>query len=242
MEFFKRNASTILTVVGGIGVVATSVMAVKATPKALILLEKAKEEKGDDLSILETIKVAGPSYIPAIATGVSTIACIVGANILNKQEQASLISAYGLLDNSYKLYKDKVLELYGEGSDMHVKSEISKDLYKEAEIFGDDNHLFFDFYSMRYFESTPEAVQNARYNINRKLATQNYCTVNDWYEYLDLPPIEGGDRIGWSTGMISDCYWAYWLDFNEEKVTMDDGLECTILVMQSEPTVGFENY
>ena len=242
MEFFKRNASTILTVVGGIGVVATSVMAVKATPKALILLEKAKEEKGDDLSILETIKVAGPSYIPAIATGVSTIACIVGANILNKQEQASLISAYGLLDNSYKLYKDKVLELYGEGSDMHVKSEISKDLYEEAEIFGDDNHLFFDFYSMRYFESTPEAVQIARYNINRKLATQNYCTVNDWYEYLDLPPIEGGDRIGWSTGMISDCYWAYWLDFNEEKVIMDDGLECTILVMQSEPTVGFENY
>ena len=242
MEFFKRNASTILTVVGGIGVVATSVMAVKATPKALILLEKAKEEKGDDLSILETIKVASPSYIPAITVGVSTIACIVGANILNKQEQASLISAYGLLDNSYKLYKDKVLELYGNDADMHVKSEISKDMYEEAEIFGDDNDLFFDFYSMRYFESTPEAVQIARYNINRKLATQNYCTVNDWYEYLGLPPIEGGDRIGWSTGMISDCYWAYWLDFNEEKVTMDDGLECTILVMQSEPTVGFENY
>ena len=43
-RFLKRNASTILTCVGAVGVVATSVMAVKATPKALILLEKAKGE------------------------------------------------------------------------------------------------------------------------------------------------------------------------------------------------------
>ena len=43
--FVKRNASTILTSVGGVGVVATSVMAVKATPKAIALLEQAKEEK-----------------------------------------------------------------------------------------------------------------------------------------------------------------------------------------------------
>ena len=44
--FLKRNSSTILTVVGATGVIATSVMAVKATPKALTMIEKAKEEKG----------------------------------------------------------------------------------------------------------------------------------------------------------------------------------------------------
>ena len=242
MEFIKRNAPTILTWVGGVGVVATAVMAVKATPKALRLLDKAKEEKGEDLSKLEVIKVAGPVYIPALGVCISTIACIFGANILNQQSQASLISAYGLLDNSYKLYKDKVLDLYGQDADMHIKSEISKDLYEKAEIIGDDNELFFDFYSMRYFESTFEEVNKAKYEINHKLATENYCTINDWYSYLGIPPIEGGDKIGWSSGLLFDCYWQSWLDIDEEKAVMDDGLECTILVLRSEPTLGFEDF
>ena len=87
-RFLKRNASTILTAVGGAGVVATSIMAVKATPKALILLHEAKEEKGDELTLSETIKVAGPVYIPAIITGAATLSCIFGANALNKRQQA----------------------------------------------------------------------------------------------------------------------------------------------------------
>ena len=72
--FVKKNGSTILTCIGGAGVVATSVMAVKATPKAMILLDNAREEKGDNLTKFETIMVAGPAYIPAIVVGVSTIA------------------------------------------------------------------------------------------------------------------------------------------------------------------------
>ena len=39
---------------------------VKATPKALSLLEQAKEEKGEELTKLETVKIAGPAYIPSI--------------------------------------------------------------------------------------------------------------------------------------------------------------------------------
>ena len=106
--FFKRNSSTILTCVGALGVVTTSVLAVKATPKALALIEAAKEEKGEELTPVETVQVAGPVYIPAIVTGVSTIACIFGANALNKRQQAALMSAYALLDSSYKEYKAKV--------------------------------------------------------------------------------------------------------------------------------------
>ena len=47
--FIKRNASTILTVLGSIGVVATTITSVKATPKALRLIEDAKQEKGEEL-------------------------------------------------------------------------------------------------------------------------------------------------------------------------------------------------
>ena len=50
--FVKRNSSTILTALGGAGLVATTVMAVKATPKAMELIKQAEEEKGDKLTRL----------------------------------------------------------------------------------------------------------------------------------------------------------------------------------------------
>lgn len=60
-QFWHRNASTVLTCLGGVGVVVTSVMAVKATPKALEKLENAEQEKGEQLSKWEKVKIAGPS-------------------------------------------------------------------------------------------------------------------------------------------------------------------------------------
>lgn len=241
--YFRRNGSTILTCIGGVGVVTTSVMAVKATPKALVLLEEAKEEKGEDLTKFEIVKVAGPSYIPAVIAGTATIACIFGANMLNKRQQASLMSAYALLDSSYKEYKDKVVEVYGEEADSKIKEEIAKDKYEETDISVEDGkQLFFDTFSGRYFHSTMIDVQNAEYFLNRDLSMRDWATVNEWYAYLDIPPIDGGDDLGWSTGMNFDYYWQSWIDFTHSKVTTDDGVECTIITMFSEPSLGWEDY
>ena len=46
----KRNSPTILTVIAAVGVVGTTVAAIKATPKAMKLLEKASDEKNDELT------------------------------------------------------------------------------------------------------------------------------------------------------------------------------------------------
>ena len=111
--FIKKNAPTILTCIGAAGVIVTTVMAVKETPKALSLLEDAEEEKGEELTKWEKVKIAGPVYIPSIITGAATIACIFGSNVISKRQQATLTTAYALLDNSYKEYKKKVDEVYG---------------------------------------------------------------------------------------------------------------------------------
>ena len=241
--FFKRNSSTILTCIGGIGVVATSIMAVKATPKALTLLEKAKAEKGEDLTKLETIKVVGPVYIPAITTGVSTLICIFGANALNKHQQAALVSAYALADNSYKEYKKKVIDLYGEDVDRRVREELAKDNYEDADIqIGNDKILFYDDFSNRYFESTMEDVIKAEYEINKKISTWGGAYVNEFYEFLNIPTIDGGNELGWSEGGMMDASWSPWLDFYHEKVVMDDGLECYIVTMSSEPVIDYDYY
>ena len=241
--FFKKNSSTILTCVGGVGVVATTVMAVQATPKALRLLEAKKEEKGEKLTAWETIETAGMTYVPTVITGVATIACIFGANALNKRQQAALMSAYALLDNSYKEYKKKVTELYGENADLEVRDELAKDKYeKETTEVSDGKRLFYDEFSERYFESTTEDVLRAEYNINRYLAEGGGVFLNEFYEQLGIDTVDYGDYLGWSAYELVECTYCCWIDFSHRKVVMDDGLECTIISMHFDPSYDFENY
>lgn len=241
--FLKRNSSTILTCVGAVGVIATSVLAVKATPKALELLKEAKEEKEDKLTMLEIIQVAGPAYIPAIVTGAATITCIFGANILNKRQQASLMSAYALLDESYKKYQSKVKEIYGEDAEKRIREEIMKGEYvKKGEPIDEEKRLFFDFYSMQFFESTMENVLNAEQWFNRTLASNGYASLNEFYDALGLPRKEYGFKVGWSAETDMTFHGYSWIDFEHEKVELEGGLECVIISMSREPGTGFMDF
>jgi hypothetical protein len=248
-DFLKRNSSTILTCVGAAGVVVTTVMAVKATPKALTLLEKAKEEKGDELSKLEMVKIAGPTYIPTVISGVATIACIFGSNIISKHQQATLMSAYALIDNSFKEYREKVDELYGEDAGKEVRAEIAKDKYTGDEVSGEDGkELFYDFFSGRYFESTREGVMMAVYEINRSMMVNCCAGLNDFYNYLGLQQRTEYDELGWTIGLLEEMYWHPWIEFDFEETTIDDdsdeheGLKCTIIHMPMEPFMGYLDY
>ena len=240
--YLKRNSSTILTCVGTVGVVATSFMAVKATPKAMKLLQKAEEEKGEELTKFEKVKVAGPAYIPATIMGVSTIACIAGANVMNKRQQASMASAYALLNNSYKEYKAKVAAMYGEEKEEEIREEIAKDHYDGKGVTNSNNVLFYDEFSQRYFESTIEKVQKAEYYLNRDMAMRDYAYLNEFYEWLGIDTIESGWKLGWSIGCCLDLYWQNWIDFDHSKVTLDDGTECIKILMFQEPIPDFEDY
>lgn len=151
------SASTILTCIGAVGVIATGVLAAKETPKALASVERAKEEKGEELTIFEKVKVASPAYIPAVVVGVSTIACVFGANVLNRRTQATLASAYPLISSTYKEYKKKVNDIFGEDADFIVSEEIAKEYHEDSEEFVEENEdLIFDMTTMKYFRSTIE--------------------------------------------------------------------------------------
>ena len=239
--FVKRNSATILTCVGAAGVIATTVTAVKATPKAILLLEKAKEEKGEELTKVETIKIAAPIYIPTMVLGVSTLACIFGANILSKKGQASLMSAYALADSSYKDYRKKVNELYGEEAGAQVRAELAKDDYKDNHIQVEDGkRLYYDMYSMQHFEATPFEVQKAEYELNKTLMLEDGVCLNEWYSQLGIDQLEHGFDFGWTVGANMEAYWQTWIDFKHEKVVMDDGLECIIISFAQEPFPEFE--
>lgn len=242
MLFLKRNSPTILTAIGSAGVIATTVTAVKATPKALYLLENARVEKGENLTKLETVKVAAPVYIPSILIGASTIACIFGANALSKRQQASLMSAYALLNNSYKEYKNKVKDILGEEAALNIETEIAKDNYVEATPINERKELFYDAYSKRYFEATIYEIQEAEYKLNRDFITRDYAMLNEWYKYIGLEELSAYNDVGWSTGMVFDYYWENWIDFGHTTFTTDDGRECIMITLHSEPDVTWDSY
>lgn len=246
--FLKRNASTILTTLGGVGLVATTITAVKATPKALKALEEAEKEKKEELTTAEKIKIAGPKYIPSILIGTGTLACIIGANVTNKRSQAALVSAYGLIDSSFKEYKQKVKEIYGEEGhnkivDAIAVEKVDPDHTVRASYFGQycdltseetcgDTVLFYEENSGRYFESTIEQVLNSLYHFNRNYTLRGYAYLNELYEFLGLETTDYGSVMGWA---VNDDE-IYWVDFNTRKTVLDDGLEVYILETPFEPT------
>ena len=241
--FVKKNAPTILSCIGVAGVVATAVMAVKATPKALTIIENAEEEKGEKLSKWEKVNLAGPVYIPTVITGIATVACILGSNVISNRQQAALMSAYALLDSSYKEYKKKTDELYGEDAGKQIRGEIAKDKYVGDDVSLDDGkELYYDFYSGRYFESTPEAVLWAEYETNRAMFVNYAVGLNEFYELLGLEKLPEYESLGWSCGKIEEMYWHPWIEFEHSVAPIDEGLDCTIINMPLAPFVDYLEY
>ena len=156
----SHYSSIALTCLGAIGVVGTAVLAVKATPKAMMLRATKLIEKGEELTTAETIEAVAPAYIPAVATGIGTIACIFGANALNVKQQASLVSAYALVENVYKEYRKKTREIAGEDTETKIREEMVRDSIDENYISNDETTcLFYDMNTGTYFESPIDLVQ-----------------------------------------------------------------------------------
>lgn len=235
--YLQRNSPTIVSCIGAVGVVATTIAAVKATPKTLSLIENEKayinkqlEEGGwqtrvDKLTTAETIKATWKCYIPTAIIGLSTITCIFGANTLNKHQQAAITSAYMLLDNTYKQYKEKVSKLLGDNADTMVKKSIIEDQYSEIT-------LFYEYHYGEFFERRKADVLNAEYQLNLKFASQGYACLNDFFELLGLPITQEGEVIGWST---QEGYSA--IDFEHQLLELDDGMECTIINLPISPSI-----
>ncbi len=251
--YLKQSSPAILTCLGVIGVVTTSVLAVKATPKAVDIIRSREgiDHEGNYYgpAKLEVVQLTWKCYIPAALVGLSTIACIFGANVLNKRNQASLVSAYAMLSESYKQYREAAKSLYGEDADSKIIAEVAKKKYISADdcyIYDPDSAseelLFYDSFSQRYFTSTMSSVLNAQYHVNRNFALRGWSDLNELYGFLGLEEHSGGDVIGWSADEMIEGGLTPWIDFENRLVEMDDGLECYIISTLFEPTVLDSDY
>ena len=206
--FVTKHTPEILTGVGIAGMLMTTALAVKATPKALALIEDERHAQDvNRLTPMETVKVAWKPYIPAAITGATSIACLIGANSVSARRTAALAAAYQLSENALSEYREKVIETIGERKEQVVRDNIAKDRIEKHDI-DDDNvivtnngdTLCFDPLSSRTFTHDIEKIRRAENELNRKLihGIEYTISLNDFYNEIDVEQTELGEYLGWN--------------------------------------------
>ena len=225
----KKNSSTILT---GIGVACLGGVIYSAITDTLKYREKL-DNLTEDISTKDKIILTTASYTRTMLFSAATLACMMGANIINKKHQTSLTASYMALQASYNEFKKKTEEIYGKDAVADIVEQIVKDKYTKHERSDDDVMLFYDVYGGIYIESTMEDILRAEYEINRLYAKNQFVDVNEFYKLLGLNHgIKYGDEYGWS---IYNPNEEVWIEFEHRMTIMEDGLECCLIIMKNEP-------
>ena len=255
-KFFKdaktaisAHSPEILVGIGIAGMITTTVLAVGATPKALRLIEEEKEKQTierqevvEKLKPMEVVKVTWKCYIPATATGIASIACLIGASRVNLRRNAALATAYKLSETALSEYKDKVVETIGEKKERAIREAIAKDdvdknpVSKNEVIITNKGHtLCYDAISGRYFESDIEQIKKVANEINRQMLIHDYISLNEFYDALGLENIPLGDELGWR---IIDGY----IDPLFSSHLAEDGRPCVVLKYSIAPKYGYSQF
>lgn len=252
-----KHSPEILTGAGIAGMITTTIMAVRATPKALILIEEEKRRinhdileaakkngneicaKIDKLKPLDTVKVAWKCYIPAVVTGTASVACIIGASSVNMKRNAALATAYTLSESALKEYHEKVVESIGEKKeqtiqDMVAKEKIEKNPVQNTEVIltSKGETLCYDAISGRYFKSDIEKIRQVVNDLNRRMRDEMYVSLNDFYYEIGLESIKVGDDLGWSID-------AGYIELSYSSQLATDGTPCLVIDYSYGPRYDF---
>ena len=243
--FVSKHSPEILTGIGTAGLITTTFLAVKATPKALKLIEEAKKEnKKDELTPAETVKATWKCYIPAATTCIASVACIAGGTSVSMRRNAALATAYKLSETAFAEYKEKVVETIGEKKEEAVreavdKERIEKNPVSKNEVFitGKGTTLCYDHHSGRYFESDIDRIKRAENNLNKEMlqSMAGYISLNEFYDEIGLERVPVGDDLGWNTmkGLI---------DIHFGSQIADNGTPCIVIDHNNPPAYGYDKF
>lgn len=278
----KKHSPEILMVAGVAGIVTSGVMACKATLKVNEIVDGAKEQidtihevaenpemkekyteddSKKDLAIVYTqtavkmIKLYGPSVLLATAS----IGCIVGSNrILNKRNVA-LAAAYKAVDKSFKDYRSRVVERFGEKLDKELRYNIKAKEVEEATTDENGNEVVekktvdtadydpnaYSPYSIVFDDGNtgwdPDPERTKYFLIqqqnwaNDRLKSQGHLFLNEVYDMLDVRRTKAGAQVGWvydEKNPVGDNYVDFGIfDTNRAKARdFVNGLEKVIIL------------
>lgn len=239
----KKHSPEIFIISGIVGGIAAAVMACRATTKAGKVIDKAKDdldmihaaidgrvpakenyaEEESKKDITKVYVSTGLSlvklYAPAVVLGGLSVTAILYSNNILRKRNVALAAAYATVDSSFKDYRNRVIERFGDEVDKELKYNIKPLTVQEKTVDENGNEVvtektvkvadpgehnmytrIFD-ESSCYWSKTPDYNQmfligRERY-ANDKLNAQGYLFLNDVLEMLDLPRTKEGQMVGW---------------------------------------------
>jgi len=253
-HFFKnlggiisKNSTTILTGIAVVGVPTTVIFAVRATPKALALIDDevysryeqsgSQEEFSEWLGIRkedgytwsdrsnmltkrEIFKLTWKCYVPTAATGLITIGCILGASYISSKRNALLENMYGIAVAASKEYQAKVIETLGSKKELAIRDEISKDRINANPPGQNEIMVVGQGQVLCYDSLSGRYFRSDMETIRRSVNTMNQRLINETYISLN----EFYDELGLrGTVLGEELGW----DINKGYLTVDFSAQIT---------------
>lgn len=241
----KKHSPEILVVAGIAGTVVSAVLACKATTKVAEILDETKGTLDTIHEGMETGAINGQEYTtedgkkdtvvvyaqtgmklaklyaPAIILGTLSITSILASNNILRKRNVALGAAYAAIDKSFKEYRGRVIERFGEQVDTELKYGIKAKKFEEIEVdpetgkekkvkktvmvadpnLQSDYAVYFDRKSRNY-ETNPDYnrmfLKAQQAFANDKLQTRGHLFLNEVLDDLDLPRTPAGQIVGWT--------------------------------------------
>jgi hypothetical protein len=225
----KNHSSLIFSVMAGVGTLMTAYLSGRASIKAYQQIDEWEELHGVDddvrVRIMERVKVGWKYYIPTVICGAGTVACIAGSHRIGVQKTIAAQTALAVSQEAYSEYRNRVVEHFGDRKDQTIRAEIAEDKIKknppppnEVLMIGPGNTLCCEMYTGRYFSSDMEKLRKSVNDLNEKLLTHDYQTLNDFYYMVGLGQTSPSGQLGWTSDKL--------LKVDYSSILTDDGRPC----------------
>ena len=212
-HFTAVNSHTIKAVGAMIGVGAVAKTAYDAYPDAQDRIIAAEEEKGSELSKVETVAAAAPAFVkPAVATAVTEL-LIFDSNRDATGKIAALAGLVALKSDEVKEFKEKTEELIGKNKISEVEAEIAKDHLNKAigtnsengwnwpDAIPDGKFWWRESLTGQIFRANHEDVALAVAQIDANLAFGEIVTLDELFFKLGIKDCDAGRIACWMPSM-----------------------------------------
>lgn len=220
------NTPTILTAVGVVGAVGSTVLAWRAGYKTREVLEE-NQHFISPLPKKEMASLVYKHHLPVAGVLATTVVSTVLANRVSVSRAAALGAAYALTNEKFGEYRDKVEEKLGRKKEGAIHTEIAQDKVNanpvpQSIIISNDGKVpCLDLWSMTYFQADMESIRKAANDINIEIMNNQYASLSDFYDKIGITPGRMSDELGWNQDCMLELSFNSVLDGSTPVLTMD---------------------
>lgn len=216
-KFISENGSNILTGLGCAGVIGVAIVSGKNSLEADKALRAKKYESDHELTPKEKTKVVAPIYIPTILISSATIMCLVASNRVSAGRTAAYAGALALAQEAARTYREKVEETVGPKKAKEIDDKVADEQIKRIDaktptVFGTGPYICYDSLTDRKFMSDMNKIEAAQNRKNKKILSEGWCSLNEFYEEIGLPAAQIGEELGWDYDTLIDVSFSSRLD------------------------------